>query len=66
MITLLYENGIEAHGRLINIWSLLICQGTVLLSILSVKFLCTQAKCSINMDTSTVLWNTHSLKNHYV
>lgn len=37
-ITLPYENGIEAHGRLINIWSLLICQGTVLLSVLSAMY----------------------------
>ena len=34
-ITLPYENGIEARGRLIKIWSLLICQGTVLLGMLS-------------------------------
>ena len=37
-ITLLNENGIEAHKGLINIWSLLIWQGTFLLSMLSIQF----------------------------
>ena len=40
--------------------------GYSLVGYIKCSVLCTQAKCSMNMDMNTVLWNNHSLKNSWI